>query len=709
MDASEASPTADPLDGLLARVPPELAPLARLAFNFWWTWQPEGESLFRDLDPERWASCGRNPVRLLSETSRLERARASDLPGRAAAALARLEAELAAPAAPTASASAEHPIAYFSAEFGIHESLPVYAGGLGVLAGDFLKQASDLRVPLVGVGLFYRRGYFHQRLDLSGLQHEYWTEVDPERLPMRPVLGADGTPVVIRVALRGHDVALRVWRVDVGRVPLLLLDSDVVGNAPVDHFLTSQLYVAERDMRLMQYVALGIGGVRALRALAIDPSIVHLNEGHAAMAPLEMARALRSPEGSFADAMATVRSRVVFTTHTPVPAGNERYELSDLRRVLPGLCEELGVTEDELLDYGRFPGAKSDTRLGMTELGLHTSRTANAVSRRHGEVARAMWQGFYPGRSPGEVPITHVTNGVHLATWMSVPMRELLRRHLGDDWESSQDDPERWARVASIPDEELWEVRNTLRAALVEEVRRRSLRDRLDRGEPIDYVEAAAKHFDSKVLLVGFARRVATYKRLHLLTQDPARALGLLASDRPIQVVIAGKAHPLDEDAKRFVQTIFGIKKAPGVGPRVAFLEDYDMDLARTMVAGCDLWVNMPRPPSEASGTSGMKVVLNGALHLSVLDGWWSEGFTGDDGWGIASPEGLDPAAQDRQDADQLYGILESQAVPAFYERDAQGLPRAWLRRVKSSLMSHGPRFNTVRMLRDYAARVYSP
>jgi starch phosphorylase len=493
------------------------------------------------------------------------------------------------------------------------------------------------------------------------------------------------------------------------RVPLLLLDSDVPGNAPVDHFLTSQLYVAERDMRLMQYAALGIGGVRALRALAIEPSIVHLNEGHAALAPLEMARALRSPGGSFADAMAAVRSRVVFTTHTPVPAGNERYELSDLRRVLPGLCEELGVTEDELLDLGRFPGAKSDTRLGMTELGLHTSRTANAVSRRHGEVARAMWQGFYPGRSVGEVPITHVTNGVHLATWMSVPMRELLRRHLGDDWESSQDDPERWGRVASIPDEELWAVRNTLRAALVEEVRRRSLRDRLDRGEPIDYVEAAAKHFDSRLLLVGFARRVATYKRLHLLTQDPARALGLLASDRPIQVVIAGKAHPLDEDAKRFVQTIFSIKKAPGVGPRVAFLEDYDMDLARTMVAGCDIWVNMPRPPSEASGTSGMKVVLNGSLHLSVLDGWWSEGFTGDDGWGIASPEGLDPSTQDRQDADQLYGILESQAVPAFYERDAEGLPRAWLRRVKSSLMSHGPRFNTVRMLRDYAARVYSP
>ena len=320
-----------------------------------------------------------------------------------------------------------------------------------------------------------------------------------------------------------------------------------------------------------------------------------------------------------------------------------------------------------------------------------------------------MWQGFFPGRSLNEVPITHVTNGVHLATWMSVPMRELLRRHLGDDWESSQDDAERWARVSSIPDEELWQVRNTLRAALAEEVRRRSVRDRLDRGEPIDYVEAAARNFDSKVLIVGFARRVATYKRLHLLTQDPARALALLASDRPIQVVIAGKAHPLDEDAKRFVQTIFGIKKAPGVGPRVAFLEDYDMDLARTMVAGCDIWVNMPRPPNEASGTSGMKVVLNGGLHLSVLDGWWSEGFTGDDGWGIASPEGLDPDAQDRHDADELYSILERQAVPAFYERDSLGLPRAWLRRVKSSLMSLGPRFNTMRMLRDYTARVYSP
>ena len=708
MDAIEAPLDPDPLDGLLARVPPDLAPLARLAFNYWWSWQPDGDSLFRDVDPSRWDSFDRNPVRLLTESLLLERARATDLPSRAASTLARLDAELAAPTAPTASASAEHPIAYFSAEFGLHESLPVYAGGLGVLAGDFLKQASDLRLPLVGVGLFYRRGYFHQRLDLSGLQHEFWTEVHPERLPMRPVLGADRTPVVIHVALRGHDVALRVWRVDVGRVPLLLLDSNVPGNTPVDHYLTSQLYVAERDMRLMQYALLGIGGVRALRALAIEPAIVHLNEGHAALAPLEMARVLRSRDVSLAEAMAAVRSRVVFTTHTPVPAGNERYEASDLRRILPGLCQEFDVTEDELLDFGRFPGAKSDARLGMTELGLHTSRTANAVSRRHGEVARAMWQGFFPGLPVEEVPITHVTNGVHLPTWMSAPMRALLRRHLGDDWESSQDDAERWARVSSIPDEELWQVRNTLRSSLVEEVRRRSVRDRLDRGEPIDYVEAAARNLDSRVLLVGFARRVATYKRLHLLTQDPARALRLLASDRPIQVVIAGKAHPQDEDAKRFVQTIFGIKSAPGVGPRVAFLEDYDMELARTMVAGCDIWVNMPRPPSEASGTSGMKAALNGSLHLSVLDGWWSEGFTGEDGWGIASPERLDPDAQDRHDADALYSILETQAVPAFYERDPQGLPRAWLRRVKGSLASLGPRFNASRMLRDYAARVYS-
>ncbi|MBK8694045.1 MAG: alpha-glucan family phosphorylase [Deltaproteobacteria bacterium] len=708
MAAIEASPAPDPLDGLLSRVPPALAPLARLAFNYWWSWQPEGESLFRDVDPERWASCERNPVRLLSETMLLDRAAGSDLPGRSAAALARLEAELAAPALPTAGASAEHPIAYFSAEFGIHGSLPVYAGGLGVLAGDLLKQASDLRMPLVGVGLFYRRGYFHQRLDLSGLQHEFWTEVDPDRLPMRPVRSADGSPVVVRVALRGHDVALRLWRVDVGRVPLLLLDSNVPGNTPVDHALTSQLYVAERDMRLMQYAALGIGGIRALRALSIDASIVHLNEGHAALAPLEMARGLRARGASFAEAIAATRASVVFTTHTPVPAGNERYEASDLRRILPGLCQELDVSEEELLQLGRLPGDGHESHLGMTELGLHASRTANAVSRRHGEVARAMWQDFFPGRSLDEVPITHVTNGVHLATWMRAPMRELLRRHLGDDWESVQSHAERWERVSSIPDEELWQVRNTLRAELVETVRRRSVRDRLDRGEPIDYVEAAARTFDEGVLTVGFARRVATYKRLHLLTQSPERALGLLGSDRPIQVVIAGKAHPLDEDAKHFVQTIFAMKRAPGVGTRVAFLEDYDMDLARTMVAGCDVWVNMPRPPNEASGTSGMKAVLNGTLHLSVLDGWWSEAFDGSNGWGIESPEGDDPFEQDRRDADRLYSILESEAVPDFYQRDPLGLPRAWLQRIKRSLVSLGPRFNSMRMLEDYTARVYS-
>lgn len=687
-------------------MPPALAPLARLAFNYWWSWQPEGEALFRDVDPERWVACGANPVRLLAETSELERALTSDLPARARAALATLEAELAAPTA--AFADAAHPIAYFCAEFGVHPSLAVYGGGLGVLAGDFLKEASDRRLPVVGVGLFYHRGYFHQRLDLSGLQHEYWTAVDAERLPVNLVRGEDGRPLTVEVELRGHAVVLRVWRVNVGRVPLFLLDSDVPGNSQLDRFVTGQLYVADRDVRLMQYAVLGIGGVRALRALGIAPSITHLNEGHAALAVLEMARATRAPGEPLATAVGRVREGVVFTTHTPVAAGNETYDPADVGRVLPGLARELGATDEELLALGRGPDAARDARVGMTELGLHGSRSANGVSKRHGEVARSMWQGLFRATRREDVPITHVTNGVHLPTWMAAPMRALLRRHLGEDWESEQDDPERWARIREIPDEELWRVRTELRTALVEAVRVRSVADRLDRGEPIDYVEAAAKNFDPAVLTVGFARRVATYKRLYLLTQSPSRALGLLSGDRPIQVVIAGKAHPGDEGAKQFLQTIFAMKRAPGVGTRVAFLEDYDLELARTMVAGCDVWVNLPRPPNEASGTSGMKSALNGGLNLSVLDGWWCEGFAGDNGWAIEGEGDLDHAAQDRRDADQLYGILERDVVPAFYERDARGLPRSWLLRVRSSLGSLGPHFNASRMLRDYVARVYT-
>jgi len=701
-----SSPSSGVREQLVSRLPPTLSALGRLAYNYWWSWQPGGEALFRDVDPERWESSGRNPVRLLIETPRLKEA-ATD-PGiiaRAAALDHALAAELARPFADATPASGDRPIAFLCAEYGVHVSLPIYSGGLGVLAGDFLKEASDRCVPLVGVGLFYRRGYFRQRLDTSGWQHEWWSTQRPEDLPATPVAGPAGAPLTISLPLRGERVTARVWRVDVGRIPLFLLDTDVAENSTLARWIGAQLYVGDRDVRLMQYALLGVGGMRALAAMDVHPAVVHLNEGHAALAPItlaagEIARGVPLPQ-----AIEAARRRVVFTTHTPVAAGNESYSAQEVETVLGQLLAEMGIGLRDLLALGRAgDGAE---RLGMTELALRTSRRANAVSRRHGEVARAMWQSLWPGQNVDAVPISHVTNGVHLPTWMAEPLRALLERYLGKGWEREASDPRRWTAIDTIPDEEIWAVRSELRASLVQFVRTRSISDRLARGESLQYVEEAAQAFDPSVLTIGFARRVAAYKRLQLLIRDPTRALALLRGPTPIQVIIAGKAHPRDDDAKRNVQLVFGLKDQPGAAARVAFLEDYDLSIAHALVSGCDVWVNLPRPPLEASGTSGMKAALNGGLNLSVLDGWWSEAFDTGNGWAIHSDPVADAAAQDTRDADALYGLLEHQVVPLFYERGDRGVPRRWIERIKSSLRTIGPAFCTARMLGDYLAHVY--
>jgi len=691
----------------LSRLPPQLSPLGRLAYNYWWSWQPGGEDLFRTLDPQLWDACGHNPVRLLIETSRLKEAAADQaLVARATAFEALLAEELAQPVANAPPASADSPIAFICAEYAVHESLPIYSGGLGVLAGDFLKEASDRRLPLVGVGLLYRRGYFHQRLDPSGWQHEWWSTEHPDQLPATPVLSADGTPLTVSVPLRGERVAARVWRVNVGRVPLFLLDTAVAQNSALSRWVAAQLYVGNPNARLMQYALLGIGAVRALAAMHLHPAVVHLNEGHAALASIAIAAEETSRGSPWPAALEAARQRVVFTTHTPVAAGNESYADQDMEHILGELPSELGIDRAELFTLGRWSGSNGERRFGMTELALRTSRSANAVSRRHAEVAREMWQPLWPGQRTEAVPIIHVTNGVHLPTWMARPVQALLRRHLGPEWERNPSDPWRWSAVDAIPDEELWAVRCELRSWLVDFVRARSVTDRLARDEPLDYVEQAARAFDPNVLTIGFARRVASYKRLHLLTQDPARALGLLSGPRPIQVVIAGKAHPKDDEAKRSVQVVFGLKRE--AGSRVAFLEDYDLTIARVLVAGCDLWVNLPRPPLEASGTSGMKAALNGALNLSVLDGWWCEGSNGSNGWAINSEPTPDVRMQDARDAGALYGLLEREVVPLFYERDTAGVPRGWIQRIKSSLCTIGPAFCAARMLRDYLVHVYA-
>lgn len=690
-------------DELAGRVPAALRPLARVAYNYRWTWQPGGPELFASLDPHRWEMCGQNPVRQLREADPELLARAAEdgaLVARAEAAEALVRAEADRP--PASGFTADRPIAFFCSEFGVHVSLPLYAGGLGVLAGDLLKQASDAALPMVGVGLFYRYGYFHQRADLSGLQHEFWVELDSRRMPVVRVT-RDGRPVEIRTGLWGQPVRLQIWRADIGAVPLYLLDAEVAGNDPVQRWLTARLYDGNRTIRLGQYAMLGMGGVRALAELGIQPAAYHLNEGHAALAGLELAAREVAGGADFASAFAATRKRIVFTTHTPVPAGNESYTAEQVATGLPDLPARLGIEAPALLDLGRAHPGDSREGLGLTPLAIRSSRRTNGVSMRHGEVARQMWEGV------AHTPIGAITNGVHLPTWMGPAFRELFERYLGAGWEARAADPALWEVVDRISDAELWTARNRARARLIGVARARSLTDRLRRGEPIEYVRAAASALHPARLTIGFARRLASYKRLGLLVHDPPRALKLLDEPNPLQLLFAGKAHPSDEAAKRIVQAMFMLKRAEHVAERVVFLEDYDLELAHELVAGCDLWVNLPRPPLEASGTSGMKSALNGGLQLSSLDGWWVEGYDRDNGWAVDGGEVADDVARDAHDAAELYRILEEEVVPQFYDRDADGIPRAWVARMRASLRTLGPRFCAARTLREYMTQVYRP
>jgi starch phosphorylase len=690
---------------LAARLPAGLAPAARLAYNYRWSWMTGGDDAFRSVDPKRWEATQYNPVRLLQEAA-IEALERSAQDPRWTELEAELDADLRRPPL-TEPVHPDRPVAFLCAEYGIHPSLPIYSGGLGVLAGDMLKEASDKALPMVGVGLLYRQSYFRQHVDQSGWQHEHWVDLDPERLPATLVTGHAERPLTVSVPIRGADVIVQIWRVDVGRVPLYLLDTDHPDNSRLDRWITSRLYVADRETRLAQYAVLGVGGVLALRALGIDPSVLHLNEGHAALAPVELAREAVAAGASKERALASARARTVFTTHTPVAAGNEAYNLGELTGVLGDLPLRLGGEEDAVLRLGRVHPDDENEGLGLTPLGIRLSRASNAVSRRHGEVARTMWQPLFPDTPVDSVPIRHVTNGVHLPTWMSPPMRALLDRHLPPDWWRTPTDPAVAARIDKIPAIELWSVRNHLRAQLVDYVRDRTVVDRLARGERTDYVQAAAVAFSPEVLTLGFARRLATYKRMYLVIHNAARALALIAGSRPVQIVLAGKAHPADVEGKRIVQQLFELKDAPFVAGRVAFLEDYDLAMARRLVAGCDVWVNVPRPPLEASGTSGMKAAMNGCVNVSVLDGWWEEAWNGENGWGIESPVNTDPAAQDAHDAAQLYDVLESEVVPAFHERDPQGVPQRWVSRVRASLTTAVQCFTSSRMLDDYIASSY--
>ncbi len=688
--------------------------LAAIARNLWWSWDDESTSLFRDLDPVLWRACHHNPIALLQQipVAVLE-TRVSELAlhGRSNQAHRRLQEYVQSKhtwGARHASVLGTRPVAYFSAEFGLHESLPIYSGGLGVLAGDHLKSASDLGVPLVGVGLYYDQGYFRQRLDRDGWQQEDYLELDHQRLPMEPAMES-GVPVTVEIETRTGRIVARVWKVAVGRTTLLLLDSNVAGNTAEDRELTARLYGGDERVRIRQELLLGVGGARALAALDISPGVVHLNEGHSAFACLELVRRRMEVEGiSVEEAMQRVAPQVVFTTHTPVPAGHDRFPAHLIEEHLGPLRDALGLPLEMFLALGRVDPQNPHEPFCMTVLALKGCHRANAVSSLHGQVSRGMWRSLYPTARDEHVPIGHITNGVHLDTWLAAPMRHVYGRHLDRDWRRGD---ELGDTIERIDDGELWEAHQTLKTRLVNDVRRRLAEQATRRGEPPAVVDQLRRALSPDALTIGFARRFATYKRANLLLRD-LEALAQLVNhpQTPVQVVFAGKSHPMDRPGKTVLQEIARLTRDPRFLGKIVFIEDYDIQVGRELVQGVDVWLNNPRRPLEACGTSGQKVVFNGGLNLSVLDGWWAEAYDGLNGFAIGRGETHASAdVHDARDAAALAAVLRSQVVPMYYERDRDGLPREWLARIKRAIRTLGWRFSAERMVMDYVLKTYIP
>ena len=604
------------------------------------------------------------------------------------------------------------PVAYFSAEFGLHESLPIYSGGLGVLAGDHIKSASDLDIPLVGIGLFYGQGYFRQRLNIDGWQEEEYLETDVNQLPMTRAIGTNGEPVMVQIETRTGSIYAKVWRVKVGRCDLFLLDSNVEGNAPEDRELTSRLYGGDLRIRIRQELLLGVGGFRALKALGITPGVLHLNEGHSAFVVLEAIRSRMLDEGlPFDKAAPRVSREVVFTTHTPVPAGHDRFNPGLIEEHLGPLREQMGLSQEQFLETGRVNPHNHDEDFCMTVLGLKLSRRANAVSALHGEVSRQMWTGLYPGRSEETVPIGHITNGVHVPTWLAPQMFRLYERHLGPGWHEHSSDAKIWERIEDVDDGELWETHLSLKSELLQFVRRRAVQQAERRSESPEVLRALGRVLSPDALTIGFARRFATYKRANLIMAD-IELLASMVNDpkRPVQFVFAGKAHPLDEPGKRVLQQVAQLMRNSVFADKFVFVEDYDINVGRQFVQGVDVWLNNPRRPLEASGTSGQKVVLNGGLNLSVLDGWWAEAYDGFNGFAIGTGRThSDMNVHDSRDGSELYRVLREEVIPLYYQRDRDGLPRGWIKRMKRTIRTLGWRFNADRMVMDYTLKCYVP
>ena len=722
MTATAVAPTSPPSHSptpsaisALPFLPPRLAGLAQLARNLAWSWNRDARALFREVDETLWNRLRHNPIVLLQEVAP-ERLTflASDAGfcARYDRLLAWLKAEQ----------SDEHtwyartfpelrgkPVAYFCAEFGVHNSVPIYSGGLGVLAGDHLKTASDLGVPIVAVGILYRHGYFDQRIRTDGWQEDSADSISFERVPLVPLQGQDGARHLAIVNTFGRDVHIRAWRMQVGRVPVYLLDSDLEENHPDDRPLLSRLYSGGPAMRLRQEWLLGVGGVRVLRALGVQPAAWHANEGHAAFMMVERIRELCEAGLEYTDAVKQVRACSVFTTHTPVPAGHDQFAVTDVLAcaggAADGMWKSMGIEARDFLRIGYHPEAGAD-HFHMTAASIRLSRRVNAVARRHGVVSRELCKPLWPGRAVESIPVGHVTNGVHLATWMANPIMQLLDRQLGPQW-GHANDPTLWEQVLQLDDDQLWGTHLRLKHTLMRLVRDEARRAFAQRTMETVQLVGAGTLLDPHVLTIGFARRFATYKRADLIFRDVERLRKLVTNtSRPVQIVFAGKAHPADNPGKQILQNVYQFTRDPQFEGRIAFVEDYGMHLAHLLVQGVDVWMNMPRVPMEASGTSGMKAGLNGVPHLSTIDGWWEEGYEGNNGWAI-------PAAVDSDDAngtvERLYTLLEHEIVPRFYERDAVDLPRRWILTMKHAMRVAGQQFTARRMVEQYARSYYAP
>jgi glycogen phosphorylase len=697
---------------------PLVEKLRELARNLWWTWQPNLISLFRELDPLLWRKVDHNPVEFLKRlpAEQLER-RAAEmaLEARIDYGFRRLSEYLRDEdswGAIHASILRSRPVAYFSAEFGLHESLPIYSGGLGVLAGDHLKSASDLGIPLIGVGLLYAQGYFRQTLDSNGWQQELYLNADTELLPIESVTGPDREPLLVGVDTTTGVLHARVWRVGVGRTTLLLLDSNVPQNSDSDRSLTARLYGGDARVRIRQELLLGVGGLRALHALKVQPAVLHLNEGHSAFATLEMIRSRMETTGfPFGEVMREVAAMTVFTTHTPVAAGHDRFPSSLVEEHLGRIRESLHLSYEDFMGLGRVYTNDPNEPFCMTVLALRLSRHANGVSALHGAVSRRMWQPLYVSTAEENVPIGHITNGIHVQSWVAPQMHLLFDRHLGTDWPKHQRHPETWVGIGQVEDAELWETQQVLKARLINFVRNRLVSQARRREEPDSAIERAMQALDLSALTIGFARRFATYKRSGLILQDIERLHELVSgSDRPVQIIFGGKAHPEDRMGKELIQNIVRFTRQDQFASRIVFVEDYDMNVARQLVQGVDVWLNNPRRPQEASGTSGQKAALNGTLNFSILDGWWGEAYDGTNGFaiGLGQTHAI-PSVQDERDYKALIETLTGQVVPLYYKRDASGLPREWIARQKNGFRTLAWRFNADRMVMDYVQQGYLP